>query len=174
MALNPSTGASAANDAVQAQIDRLANEQPLNSPSAMAQELAAAYHDYAKLAILPGADMTAGGTLSILESAFVSDNTSAVAAQIAQGICDYWSSFATPGTPAHGGTSVVSVVVNGGSVLAAMTAAVQGLIRDTATADGWLDFYNATESVVKTIPCTITEMMPGSPPYPQAFPETIS
>jgi len=174
MTLNASSGASAANSALQAQITKLENNQTLKSPTDMGKDFAAAYHDYAKSSILPGADMSAGGTLSILESAFVSDNTSGMAAQIAQGICDYWSSFAVPGVPAHGGTSVVSVVVDGASVIAAMTAAVQSLITDVEQADGWLNLYQDTEAVVKTIPCVITEMIPGTPPVPTPFPETIS
>lgn len=182
MSLIASDGAAAANTALNAQINRLNQSQALKTPSEMAVELAAAYHDYAKTAILPGADCTAGGTVSILEAAFVSDNTSAMVAKIAQGICDYWSSFITPtsitdpetGLYPHGGTSVVSVVVNGTAVLAAMTAAVQALITNTAKVDAWLDFYNATQAVVNTIPCVITEMIPGTPPVPTPFPEVIS
>jgi len=174
MSLVASTGASAANSALQAQITKLENEQALKSNADMAKDFASAYHDYAKSSILLGADMTAGGTLSILEAAFVTDNTSGMAAQIAQGICDYWSSFIVAGIPAHGGTSVVSVVVNGAAVLAAMTAAIEALITDQSQADGWLNFFQDTETVVKTIPCVITEMIPGTPPVPTPFPETIT
>ena len=174
MPLVPANGANAATSAVNAQITKLQNGDLIKSNVDIAKDLAAAYHDYAKSATLPGADMSAGGTVSILEAAFVPDNTPGMATQIAQGICDYWSSFAVAGVPAHGGTSVITVVVNGASVFAAMTSAVQSLITDAQTTDVWLNFYQQTEIVVKTIPCTITEMMPGSPPYPQAWQETIT
>jgi len=173
MGLNASTGASAATAAVQAQINKLIAEQPIKSNIDIAKDLAAAYHGYAQQATLPGADCSAGGTLSLLEAAFITDNSSNVPGNIAQGICDYWSSINTIGAPAHGGISVVSVAINGGAVFAAMLAAINGTITNTAVADAWLAFYQATEAVVKTIPCTITEMMPGSPPYPQAFAEVI-
>ncbi|MBD3610534.1 MAG: hypothetical protein HUJ30_08295, partial [Gammaproteobacteria bacterium] len=117
---------------------------------------------------------TGGGTLTILENAFISDNTSLVVANIAQGICDYWSSITATGDPAHGGIVVNSVTIDGAAVLTEMKAAISGVITDTAVADAWLAFYQATEAVVKTIPCTINEEMPGTPTYPQDFSETIS
>jgi len=172
--LNANTGATAANNALIAQINKHNNGEEIKSPTDIAKDFALAYHDYAKSATLPGADCTAGGTLSLLESAFISDNTPATITKIAQGLCNYWSSFITPGAPAHGGTSVVSVVVNGSAVLAPMIAAAQALVTDQSKPDGWLDFYNATQNVVKTIPCVITEIIPGTPPVPTPFPEFIT
>ncbi len=174
MPLNPATGATAANNALIAQIDKQNNGEPITPQSDMAKQFATAYHNYAKAATLPGADCTAGGILSILESAFISDNTAATIDRIALGLCNYWSSFITPGAPAHGGISVVSVVVNGAVVFAAMKAAVTALVTNQLKPDGWIDFYNATEAVVRTIPCVITEIIPGTPPVPTPFPETIS
>lgn len=168
MSLNSATGANLANAAVQSQIDKLQNGQTIKSPTEIAKDLAAAYHEYAKEGTLPGADLSSGGDISILESAFISDNSPQVPAQIAQGICDYWSSITTPGTPAHGGTSVVSVKINGSAVVSDMENAINSV------SSGGLDaFFDATGAVVKTIPCTITEMMPTTPPSPQSFPEVI-
>jgi len=174
MSLDPQTGASIAAEAVAAQFARLDADEDLLSPAEMGVELAEAYHAYAREGTLPGANLAIGGTLSILESAFVATNDAGMPAQLAQGICDYWATNIALGVPAHGGTSVVSVQVNAALVLAAMTAAVQALITDAAVPDAWQKFFEETEAVVSTIPCIVTEMMPGSPPFPQAFPETIS
>ena len=174
MPLVSADGAAAANTALNTQIIKQQNGEAIKTPTDMAKDFAAAYHEYAKSATLLGADMSNGGTVAILESAFISDNTPTMVAKIAQGICDYWSTFITVGIPAHGGTTVVSVVVTGAAVLASMTAAVQALITNVATEDGWLGFYDATEAVVKTIPCIITEMIPGTPPVAVPFPETIT
>ena len=169
MSLKPSTGADLATQIVQNQIDRLENSEILLGPAAIAVALASAYHTYAKEATLSGADCTFGGNVSILESAFITDNSTAVPENIAQGICDYWSTITAPGTPSHGGTTVISVTVDGSAILSAMKAAVQNV-----TVGGWSAFFSATGAIVKTIPCTVTEMMPGTPPYPQAFMETIA
>jgi len=172
MSLNASSGANVATAAVQAQIDKLLAEMPIKSNADIAKDLAAAYHGYAQQATLPGADCSAGGTLALLEAAFITDNSGLVPGNIAQGICDYWSSITATGAPAHGGTAVVSVAINGGAVLASMVAAITGVITTAAVPDAWLAFYQATESVVKTIPCTITELMPPSG-TPTPFAEVI-
>lgn len=169
MSLNPLTGADLATAAVQAQINKAQSGEAIKTPAEMAQDLAAAYHAYAKAGTLAGADLASGGDVTILESAFVSDNSTAVPAQIAQGICDYWSSINTAGTPSHGGTSVVSVVIDGESLVSAMESAIRGV-----TSGGWPAFFSVTDAVVKTIPCTITELMPTTPPTQQTFQEYIS
>lgn len=168
MTLNVTTGATASQQAVDDQYDRSNNGEALLTPTQMAELLAAAYDLYAKEGTLPGGDLTAGGDLSILEAGFISDNTPATVTNIATAICNYWTSNNTPGLPAHGGTEVVSVTIDGASAIPAMTAALQPVLTG-----GWLGFYNATQPVVLSIPCVVVELIqPGNVPTP--FPETIT
>lgn len=155
---------------IQDQVDR---ETPL-SPAAMASRLAQVYHDHAKGATLPGADLSAGGDVSLLEQAFEVTDSSLQVDKLAAGLCSYWTTCGAPGLPAHGGTAVVSVVIPGASVLAAMRAAVQGLITTEEVDQPFRKFFEATDQVVQTIACTVTEMIPGTPPVPTPFPEAIS
>lgn len=172
MTLNVTTGADPSQQAVDDQIDRSNNKETLLTPSEVAKLLAAAYDGYAKEGALPGGDLTAGGTLSLLESGFISDNTPATVTNVAAAICNYWASNNTPGLPAHGGTSVVSVTIDGASAIPAMTAALQAIVTDQP-ADGWVGFYNASQAVVLSIPCVVVELIqPGNVPTP--FPETIT
>lgn len=169
MPLDAATFGKKFQDEIQAQMDR---KTPLSNAD-MAKKLAAVYVDYSKQATLLGADMTAGGTAAILESAFEVTDPATEPAKLAAGICNYWATFATPGVPAHGGTVVQSVVVSGAAMIAAMTAAIQGAITDKEVADPFVKFFQDTEAVVKTIPCVITEVIPGTPPVPTPFPEFI-
>lgn len=169
MPLDAATFGKKFQDEIQAQMDR---KTPLSNAD-MAKKLATVYVDYSKQATLLGADMTAGGTAAILESAFEVTDPATEPAKLAAGICNYWATFAAPGVPAHGGTVVQSVVVSGAAMIAAMTAAIQGAITDKEVADPFVKFFQDTEAVVKTIPCVITEVIPGTPPVPTPFPEFI-
>lgn len=172
MTLNVTTGATASTQAVNDQITRSNNGQTLLTPTQVAALLADAYHAYAKEGTLPGCDMTGGGTKSILDGGFISDNTSATVTSIAAAICNYWATNNTPGDPAHGGTSVVSVTIASAAAIPAMEAAITGYMTDQP-GDGWLGFYNVTEPVVNSIVCTIVELIqPGNVPTP--FVETIT
>ena len=162
-------------DRWRAAIERQAARKPSEwlSPASMAAELAGIYNDYAKEATLLGADMTAGGAVDLLEAAFAADGTPAAVAVMAAGICNFWGSFVTIGTPAHGGTAVASVLVGGASQIAAMSAAITGLIGATEKPTPYLDLIKAVEDVVKLMPCIITEIMPPNA-TPTPFPEFIS
>lgn len=172
MTLNATTGAAPSETAVQAQIQRGIDRDPLLSNAAIGAELAAAYYAYSTEGTLPGADLTAGGDVSILEAAFTMDNTPAGVAKLAQGICDYWATCTTTGTPAHGGTAVQSVTVNGAAMYSDMTAAITAFISSPSP-PGFEGLYAATEAVVKTIPCVIVELLPPTA-TPTPFPETIT
>lgn len=172
MTLNITTGIVPSDQAVQDQITRLENDETLLTPTQVALLLGQAYFDYSIEGTLPGADLTVGGTKSILETGFITDNTPATIDNIAAAICNYWATNITPGVPAHGGTAVVSVVIDGASKIPAMKAAIQGLIT-TSPAGGLTDFYQVTQDIVKTIPCIITELIPPNA-TPTPFPETIS
>lgn len=170
MSLNPATGGDLAQAAVDRQVQRVEDRQPLLTPAQVALELSEAYDTYAKEGTLPGANLTVGGDKSILDAGWVTDNTTATISRIAQSICDYWSTNNTPGSPAHGGSSVVSVTINGSAVLAAMTQAITDAVTDDPDV-GVRKLYDVTEPVVKTIPCVIIELIEG---VPTPFPETIS
>lgn len=169
MALDPSSAGQAFQAEIQAQMYR---EIPLSNAD-MARKLAQVYLDYSKAATVPGADMSAGGDVSILEDAFQVVDPAAQVQKLATGICNYWATFATPGIPAHGGTAVESVTVAGASMITAMTAAIQSLVTDQEVPDPFVKFFQATEAVVKTIPVTVVEVIPGTPPTPTPFPEFI-
>jgi|SRR5690554_546065 len=169
MALNPYSAGQAFQAEIQAQMDR---ETPLSN-DAMAKKLAQVYLDYSKAATVLGADMSAGGDVSILEDAFQVADPAAQVQKLAAGICNYWATFDTPGVPAHGGTTVVSVTVAGAAMIPAMVAAIQSLVTDQEVPDPFVKFFQATESVVKTIPVTVVEMIPVPPPTPTPFPEFI-
>lgn len=153
--------------------DQVARETPL-SPTAMAQHLAAAYRDYSRAATLPGADMTAGGDVSLLEDAFLVEDSSVQVTRLAAGLCSYWATCGAPGVPAHGGTSVQSVVVTTAGHVSAMEAAIRALVTDEEVPDAFAVFYQATQDVVQLFPCTVVEIIPGSPPTPVPFPEFLA
>lgn len=58
-------------------------------------------------------------------------------------------------------------------MIPAMAAAIQSLVTDQEVPDPFVKFFQTTESVVKTIPVTVVEMIPVPPPTPTPFPEFI-
>ena len=172
MALDPETYGTNCNNILKTQASDPLSED-LKTPTNMAKLFAAEYDKYAKAGTLAGADLTAGGDITILEAGFIPDNTTAMATKIATAICGYWATLITPAEePEHGGTSVTLVVIPAMTLLPAMIAAVQATVTDEE-GDGWIDLFNNTEAIVKTIPCVITELV-GAPPVATTFPETIS
>ena len=135
----------------------------------------AAYNTYATAGVLLGATNT-GGTASIL-SAFIDGRSSQVATQdgFAQALADYWSGVAViPGTPAHGGLSVESVVNDATSHVATFKAAIVASITDTDTTPYFETLIYNIQTALASVVWTVTELMPGTPPYPVAYPEMIS
>ncbi|MEK0324572.1 MAG: hypothetical protein QQN63_02615 [Nitrosopumilus sp.] len=173
MSLTPATGATPSETTVSDQIQRGINLVTLLTPAQVGEELADAYFAYSKEGILLGADLTVGGTKSLLDTAFLSDNTSATIDSLAEGICNYWDTNNTPGTPAHGGTVVVSVAINAAASIPAMKTAIQNFMASPSP-PGFLGLYQATEVVVKAFPCVITETIVVPPPTDTPFPETIT
>lgn len=172
MALDSTTYGTACNNLLTTQVTDPTSID-LKSPTEMAELFAAEYDKYAKGGTLLGADLTKGGDVTILETGFISDNTTAMSTKIATAICGYWESATTVSdTPEHGGTSVASVQIKASTVLAAMITAVTDTITNVA-GDGWIDLFKNTEEVVKTIPCIITELV-GAPPVSTTFPEKIT
>ena len=153
------------------QIKRLDDGDTLLTPEQIANEFATAYDSYAKGGTLLGADLTQGGTLSLLQAGFVTDNTSATIDRFAQAICDYWVSNNATGTPAHGGTSVQSVTIV--PDVPAMRSAIQSLVTDQERVDPYRFFMATQEAVVNTFVCTIVELLPPNH-TPTPLTETIS
>lgn len=142
--------------------------------TSVAPQLASAYNDYAKGGTILGADCSSGGTVALLTQAFSTDGTPAAVANMASGICNFWMTVPKPGIPSHGGTTVVSVVPSFSTMIAAVTSAIQGCITTDAVQKPYKRLFQAVENVLKTAPCVVTEMIPGTPPVPTPFPEFLS
>ena len=142
--------------------------------TSVASQLAKAYDDYAKGGIIPGADLSAGGDKTLLESAFsVLDPSSGTTANMAANLCAYWQGLPKPGIPSHGGVAVVSVVPTFATVQSAVLAAIMGCITTSEVQKPYKKLFGAIEDVLKTAICTVTETMPTTPPSPSLFPETL-
>lgn len=164
--LNTSTGATAADTALQAQYDRQAAAQLLNTPEEMSTDLGNACADYLKEGILLGGDLSAGGTLSILQNGFISDNTAATATALATAICNFLETNITPGSP-EVGSSVQSVTIAANIKISIMASAILNIINTPSVTTGWVKFFKVIDPIVKTIECTIIELVnPGAVPTP--------
>lgn len=136
-------------------------------------DFADAYDDYATLGVVPGAT-NAGGTKSLIETAMnsISGNTIANATILGTAFANYWATVAIiPGTPAHGGSSVISVVNNAATLSAAFTAAIIASITASSQYPYFETFLDNIEGVVSTIVWIVTELIVITP---TAFPETIT
>lgn len=142
--------------------------------TSVAPQLAKAYNKYAKGGTIAGAVLTAGGDVSLLESAFTTDNTEATITNMAAKICAFWDGVPKPGVPSHGGTVVVSVAPTFSLMTSAVVDAIKSCITKKAIEKPYKTLFKAIENVLKTATVTITETMPTTPPSPGVFPETLS
>lgn len=140
----------------------------------VAPDLAKAYNKYAKGGTIAGAVLTAGGDVSLLESAFTTDNTEATITNMAAKICAFWDGVPKPGVPSHGGTVVASVDPTFSLMTVAVADAIKSCITDKTVEKPYKTLFKAIENVLKTATVTITETMPTTPPSPGTFPETLS
>lgn len=164
--LTPTTGATAADNALQAQYDRQSASETLNTPAEMSVDFGNACADYLKEGVLLGGDLSAGGTLSILQNGFISDNTAATATDLATSICNFLETNTTTGVP-QVGQSVQSVTIAANDKISTMAAAILAIINTPPITTGWVNLYNAIDPIVKTIECTIIELVdPGAVPTP--------
>ena len=152
MSLDPQTYGQQAEQALTDQIESWG----ALTPEEMSQEFAAIYHDYAREGECGGVDISAGGDASILDPAFISDNSSATITQIANALCDYWESFTTPGE-AQVLDVVVSVSPDASAQRAPMESAIIDYINSGDARDGWVGWYEATQDVAEQIPFAVTE-----------------
>lgn len=142
--------------------------------TSVAPQLAKAYDDYAKGGIILGADLSAGGDKSLLESAFsVLDPSSGTPANMAAKLCAYWQGLPKPGIPSHGGVAVVSVVPTFVAAQAGVLAAIMACVTTNEVQKPYKKLFGDIETVLKTAVCTVTETMPTTPPSPSPFPETL-
>ena len=142
--------------------------------TSVAPQLAKAYDDYAKGGIILGADLSAGGDKSLLESAFsVLDPSSGTPANMAAKLCAYWQGLPKPGIPSHGGVAVVSVVPTFAAAQAGVLAAIMDCVTTKEVQKPYKKLFGDIETVLKTAVCTVTETMPTTPPSPSPFPETL-
>lgn len=142
------------------------------------EDWAEGYDEYAKDGVVLGAD-NVGGDVSILVSALNSvkgqypsyGNSIDI---LANGLAQYWATVAVEnGTPAHGGTEVLSVVNNAATLAPAFKAAITSSVTQSRSEPFFKVFVDNVESVVSTIVYTVTELMPTTPPSPSVFVETI-
>lgn len=147
--------------------------------TSVASQLATAYDNYARGGVILGANLSAGGDKSLLESAFTVCNPSeCTAANMAAKLCAYWQGLPKPGIPSHGGVAVVSVVPTFAAAQAGVLAAITNLVNAQAVSKQevqkpYKKLFEAIEAVLKTAVCTVTETMPTTPPSPAPFPEFL-
>lgn len=130
---------------------------------------AAAYDAYVQEGVVPGAENT-GGNINILDAVLRSGGNISVNT-LAQAFADYWATVAvTPGDPAHGGTTVVSVTNNASSMISVFAQAIQSSLTSVESKPYFHQFISNLQGAAQQIVWTVTELVAGSS---QSFPETI-
>jgi hypothetical protein len=140
-------------------------------------DFATGYNNYAKAGIIPGA--APGSEQPSIISNFLEGAKSAGGADVAEfalALAEYWATVLTsPGAPAHGGMSVISVTNNAILHVDDFEAAIKASMTSSESKPYYFAFVSNVENIaVKKIIWTVTEMMPGSPPSPSGFPELIT
>ncbi len=171
MALQPSNVADVYKDTVEEQSRRFRDKETLYTESQLGAIFAEAYEDYVKGGTLLGGNLAAGGILPPLKIGMSPSRDSTVVATMANAIAAYWASCVTVGTPSHGGTAVVSVVIP--VVPSAIQAALEAQNVPPYPEDAYLSMIQAIQDVVTATPCVITELMPPNA-TPTPFTEYIS
>lgn len=142
-----------------------------------AHDFSVAYHDYASDGEVLGAE-SGDGDKSILyemiiQCAEYGSVDEGVITIIAEGFADYWSTACvTPGEPAHGGVSVVSISNDSSSKVSEYYSAIVNSYRDEYETPFYLHFISNVESVVKQVIWKVTELM--SDGSTQTFNENIT
>lgn len=157
-------------DALDAEFARIV--QGTDGKSPVVSALASAYDAYAKGATIKGASCAAGGNLSLLVSAFTSDNSPGTMLNMAAKLCAYWQALPKVGLPAHGGVAVVSAVPSFQTLNSVVYAAIAGCVTTSQFDKPYKRLFKAVEDALKTAPIVITETMPNG--SPTAFTEYLS
>ena len=138
--------------------------QPTGEPSSgnFAAGFASAYHNYASAGQVLGA-ISGGGNQSIIQNFMdsVQSNSQAIP-DFAKALADYWAGVAVkPGTPAHGGVSVVSVTNDAASKVSAFLSAITESYTTDKTDPGFQQLIENIENIALTaVTWTVTEQMP--------------
>jgi hypothetical protein len=148
-----------------------------NFGTTLPEEFADDYDYYASQGIVLGAANHPGtANKAVLVNAIRSPSslTPAGLPIFATAIATYWSTVAiTPGTPKHGGTSVISVVNNAMTLVGDIQAAILSVSMSVLSEPWYFQLILAIESVIRS-KCIwiVTEDISGTGPKP--FPETIT
>lgn len=177
MALNPAFAATALTAAYKpfAAIgdDGLATGQP--STGDYPNLFATAYDNYAAQGVVLGAD-NSGRSPIILENFLRTGlaGASQPVTEFATVLAEYWATVAVqPGTPAHGGTAVVSVSNDAMTHIPEFEAAILASMTATESKPWFENFVQNVETIaVANIIWTVTELLPPAVPTP--FTEAIA
>lgn len=170
MALNPAVAASSIWDNYQAAASIDENGEPTGQPPSgdFAAAWAISYDNYSKAGTVAGATNT-GGDKSILES-FLNgvQSESGSVDGFAAALAAYWATVAvTPGSPAHGGSGVVSVVNDAAEKVADFKSAINASITDQLSTPFFQEaIENIQNMAVSKINWTVIESIPGTGPVP--------
>lgn len=172
MALNPSV----ASTAITSSYTLLVGLEDKYGDVDYPMDFAVAYDTYARQGEVLGA-INEGGNPAILANFLrsIPGDSPATVRAFAQAFANYWSEVCiTPGSPAHGGTSVIEVTNNALDLVAAFEAAIRTSLTTQEMKPYFYHFINNLEAIaVSQIVWTITEAMPPSG-SPASFPEGIS
>jgi hypothetical protein len=146
----------------------------LDPESTYPSDFANGYNTYGLDGIVLGG-LNSGGDTSQIE-AILSGGKQVDVTEFAQAFSDYWATVCIdPGVPSHGGMSVISSINNADTLVSLFVDAITASITNVESKPYFYNFIKNIEDIaVKQIQWTITELMPGSPPYPAVFIETIS
>lgn len=152
--LNPNAFGAQAENLLQ---DQVSGTISLSS-SEMSEAFADIYFDYSKEGSVAGVQVSLGGSKSLLNGAFVSDNTPSTISSIASGLLNYWDTVITI-DPAGAEVLdvVVSVVVSASGLQSALENAISSYSEAGNARNGWVGFFEAQEDVIKQIPFIVTE-----------------
>ena len=157
-------GAGLDTDVIIAEFNVIVNAQINNfvlTPTEVSSLMRDSYYNECKNGIILGVDVAAGGIKSLLNTSFLGNNTPEVINNMAQTISDYWHTVNTPGTPAHGGTSVTNVTTDLDYL--DIEVAINSIITTSLTVNGIGDLLNAINDTVKNATFYVTETVNGSP-----------
>ena len=146
-----------------AEFNKIVNDQIdefVLNPSQVSSLMSTSYYSESKNGIILGANVATGGVESLLDDAFLGDNTPTVVNNMAQSVNDYWHSI-PPGTPTHGGSVVISVTTNLTSVN--IESAIIEIMNNPPTNDGIGNLLNAINDTVQAATFFITENVSGTP-----------
>ena len=174
MALNPSVAALGIEDGYKPFAAIGDDGKTTGNPSAgdYPNLFATAYDNYAAQGVVPGAE-NSGRTPIIIENFLRSGlaGSSSPVTDFATALAEYWAAVAVvPGSPAHGGTEVVSVTNDAMSHVSDFEAAITSSLTTSESKPWFENFVQNVETIaVSTIVWTVTELLPPETPFTEAI-----